>query len=312
MKSYFSTNRVLAWAFTGILTTGLFFACKKDNNNNSSTTNPPTNPVGNNQTDNQVILAGSHETQVNAIYADVFASVSSASSGQGLDSNTARIAVGDKSLQASGSCPEVSMDTYSAGVWPRTVTINYGTSCSSNSFIGVRGGIVNATFSAPLWSGNATVTVTFSNYTVNGYPVSGTVTYSGISYHATADGGLTYTQKITDGKVKLNDTTYIVYNTTKTVKQIAGGKTPVNPGDDVFSVTGNGTISSANAAGTVAYSAALSTPVALVKAWNCQYISKGQLQIVIGTVTGTIDYGDGTCDNKATITVGDKVKDITL
>ncbi|MFB6455524.1 hypothetical protein ACE38W_09665 [Chitinophaga sp. Hz27] len=307
MKSYFSTNRVLAWAFTGILTTGLFFACKKDANNNK----PSTDPVVSNQNDNQVILTAGHETQINAIYSDVFESVSSASTGQGLN----RVAVGDKSLQATatGDCPTTTLDNANPGVWPKTVTINYGSSCSSSNFVGVRGGIVNATFSAPLLSGTATVTVTFSNYTVNGYPVSGTLTYSNIIYKQNSDSAFSYSTKITDGKVKLNDTTYIVYNSTKTIQQIAGGKTAVNPGDDVYKASGSGTIAYTDAAGTTQkYVAAFSTPVALEKAWSCQWISKGQLQVVIGTVTGTLDYGDGTCDNKATITVGDKVKDITL
>ncbi|MBV8255155.1 MAG: hypothetical protein JO154_21315 [Chitinophaga sp.] len=304
MKSYFCTNRVLAWTFSSIAVTALFFACKKDAATKS------TDPVTSNQNDNKVMLAATHEGQVDVYYADVFSEVSEAAKQQGIQS-AARQSNGDAALQATTSCPSWSIDNVGPG-WPKTVSINFGTSCASALTGRVRAGVINAVFSGPLLLAGSTVTVTFDNYKVNGLPVTGKIIYTMLGYNMVANGGVKYTQQIIDGNIKLNDTVNIVYNHTKTVTQTAGGNTPANPGDDEFDTDGTGTMAYKDATGNTTATVALSTPIPLHTAWSCQYITKGQLKAVLNNLTAVIDYGNGTCDNLATITVGDKTKQITL
>jgi hypothetical protein len=41
----------------------------------------------------------------------------------------------------------------------------------------------------------------------------------------------------------------------------------------------------------------------LVKKYACEYISKGKLGVKGGLIEGTIDYGNGDCDNNFTFTL---------
>jgi hypothetical protein len=46
---------------------------------------------------------------------------------------------------------------------------------------------------------------------------------------------------------------------------------------------------------------------------NCDYIKSGKLRIKrSGKKDATVDYGDGTCDDKGTLSVGSWTKDITV
>ncbi|RAJ75707.1 hypothetical protein CLV59_109322 [Chitinophaga dinghuensis] len=303
MKSYFCTNRVLAWTFSGLAVAALFFACKKD----AGTKNPD---EASNQNDNKIMLAATHQGQVDVYYADVFSEVNEAAKQQGIQT-VARQSNGDGALQATNSCPSWGIDNVGPG-WPKTVTINFGTSCANPLTGRVRSGVITAVYSGLLFVAGSTVTVTFDNYKVNGLPVTGKIIYTVNSYSTDAKGGISFTQRIIDGGIKLNDSVNIVYNHTKTVTQTAGGATPFNPGDDEFDTNGAGNMDYKDAAGKTTATVALSTPIPLHTAWSCQYITKGQLKAVLNNLSAVIDYGNGTCDNIATITVGDKSKQITL
>ena len=51
----------------------------------------------------------------------------------------------------------------------------------------------------------------------------------------------------------------------------------------------------------------------LVKLENCNYIVEGTVEYLKdGKVAATVDFGDGTCDDKATKTVDGKTVEITL
>ncbi|SHL79645.1 hypothetical protein SAMN05444266_10520 [Chitinophaga jiangningensis] len=303
MKSYFCTNRVLAWTFTGIAITALFFACKKDAAKN-------TDPVVAEQSDKQVMAGAAYQAEVDLYYSDIFDAVS-AGAAQQIPDPSARRSEGNPALLTtpSPSCPSAYIE--GGLTWPITVNIDFGTSCSNSLNNRVRGGKIIAVFSGYLTTPGTTVKVTLQNFTINGKPVSGNILYTVTGYNKEPNGGISFTQKITDGTVKLNDSIIAVYNHTKTVKQTNGGSTIANPGDDEYDTEGTGTLVYKHTNGTNV-SISISTPVKLHTSWNCQWIRSGQLKLVTEMVAGTIDYGAGDCDNKATVTVGDKMKEITL
>ncbi|MBV7531716.1 hypothetical protein [Chitinophaga sp. sic0106] len=301
MKSYFCTNRVLAWTFTGISITALFFACKKDAAKN-------TDPVVAEQSDKQVMAGAGYQAEVDLYYSDIFDAVA-AGAAQQIPDPSARLSAGDPALQTSSSCPEVSVE--GIGAWPITVKFDFGTSCANNLNNRVRGGKISAVFSGFLTTPGTTVKVSLQNFTINGKPITGEILYTVTGFNKEVKGGISFTQKITDGTVKLNDSITAVYNHTKTVKQTNGGNTVANPGDDEYDTEGTGTLVYKHTNGTTV-SIAVSTPKPLHTSWNCQWVRSGQLKLVTEMVSGTIDYGTGDCDNKATVTVGDKVKEITL
>ena len=50
----------------------------------------------------------------------------------------------------------------------------------------------------------------------------------------------------------------------------------------------------------------------LVKANNCYWVSAGTGTLNINGLDALVDYGDGNCDNKATVTVNGQTYNITL
>jgi hypothetical protein len=50
----------------------------------------------------------------------------------------------------------------------------------------------------------------------------------------------------------------------------------------------------------------------LVKAFTCRWISKGTVKIRVNDTVGLLDYGNGDCDNEATLTVNGTSRTIKL
>ncbi len=146
------------------------------------------------------------------------------------------------------------------------------------------------------------VVYTPESYFVNDNGVSGkkTVTYSA---------PFTFSIKVENGTIKKSDGSgTITWNSDRIRKMITGFTTPLDFSDDIYEITG--TSSGINASGN---SYSFSTESPLVKAIGCQYIKSGKLKIQrSGKKDATVDYGDGTCDDKGTISVGSWTKNITL
>ncbi len=98
----------------------------------------------------------------------------------------------------------------------------------------------------------------------------------------------------------------ISYTSTRSVQ--VDTKNTTDPSDDVF------TIISGSASGKNRENRSFSVNINnITKPTNCKYITKGTVQISpSGLNTRTIDYGDGTCDDKATLTIDGNSYNITL
>lgn len=304
MKSYFSTNRVLALAITGVAIATVFFACKKDAG--------PTDTASQNQSDNNTIAASQHEAMASVAYGDLFETVATVAIAQGLYQN-ARIATnGSKALAGPTSCPVAELlDATDPNKWPKTVQIDFGDACLDRFGI-YRSGILNVTFNGPLFSPTATIVVDPSNYRRNGKLVSGRLTISAMSFDKT--NGIRYTSEITNGKLTLADTVVVSYVSKRTIKQIAGVdqvQPLLNPEDDVYSIEGTASLSYVKGPLT-GVAADFATQEPLIKTWGCNHCSKGKLKVTVDNVSGVINYGTGQCTDPITITVGDKVKEIKI
>lgn len=77
--------------------------------------------------------------------------------------------------------------------------------------------------------------------------------------------------------------------------------------DNVFSITGNRDLSFSNGFNHYAI-----VTDALRKEVSCAYFVSGQVEITRNNGSGILDYGDGTCDNLATITINGVEYEITL
>ncbi len=178
-----------------------------------------------------------------------------------------------------------------ASGFPKTITIDFGTGCTHNNVL--RSGKMIVVLSDSLRRPGATATTTFDNYYVNGFKREGTIVWTNTSTNVTRS----WSRQVTNGKVTAPSGEWWLHNGLKNVIQVEGTGTHI-PFDDIFQITGNG--STSNSAGRTRSHTILE---ALVKRNNCENIVRGRLRVDGPNHFAIIDYGNGTCDNLATISI---------
>lgn len=199
------------------------------------------------------------------------------------------------------SCATVSFNNADPNTFPKIMTIDFGTGCTTNGIL--RKGKIIATLSGKIRTAGTTISVTFDNYYVNGFKLEGTLSITNNS----GGNGLGFTTQTTNGKLTYPDASYYTHTGSHTLTQTAGAGTPLDFSDDTFSLTGSGT--TASSAGN-SLTVSITTP--LVKKLDCKNIVSGVQAFTYNTVSGTLDYGTGTCDNLATLTIGSYTQEVTL
>jgi hypothetical protein len=194
------------------------------------------------------------------------------------------------------SCAIYTLDDTIPGSYPKTLTLDFGSGCTSADGI-LRKGKLTYVFSAPILVPGATASVTFNQYVVNNYGLQGT--YS-ITNNSSDVNGISFTTQVTNGIITYPNATNYHYSHNKTYTMTAGSTTPFDITDDVYSISGNSSFSTTGGASLV-----FNATTPLVKAVSCHNVSSGVVTFVYNqAVTGTIDFGNGTCDDLATVTVG--------
>jgi len=199
------------------------------------------------------------------------------------------------------SCAEV---TVSGGAFPKTITLDFGSGCTSIDGV-LRGGKIIITLTDSVHIPGAIATMNFDNYYVNSYKVEGTITWTNTS----TPNGLSWTRAIANGKITYPGGSYYwLHVGSKTVQQTNGVTTPLNLLDDVYSITGDHTVTNPNGISRTA-----TITEALEKKVICLYVTKGKVKIQGPNHFAILDYGDGTCDKKATISIdGNTPRNISL
>lgn len=176
--------------------------------------------------------------------------------------------------------------------FPKTIVIDFGTACTYNG--NTRSGKINITLSDSLRKSGSVAVMTFTNYIINGYKLEGTHTWTNTSVSP----GRSWTHRVENGKVTVvTSGRYWTHSGLRTVVQTAGVSTYTRI-DDVFSITGNHNVTnSANV------SRDITVLEALQKKTACANIDKGKLKVQGPNHYAIIDFGDGTCDNLATLSI---------
>ena len=179
-----------------------------------------------------------------------------------------------------------------ASGFPKTIVIDFGTSCTHNGI--TRSGKINILLTDSVRKSGSQATMTFTNYFVNLYKIEGTYTWTNTSTANTRS----WTRVTTSGKITAPDARYWLHEGSRTVTQTAGVGTPT-PTDDIFSIfPGTHTVTnSASISRTCTILEALQRKVA------CANIDKGKIKVQGPNHFATIDFGDGTCDNLATLSI---------
>ncbi|MGL2994126.1 hypothetical protein [Flavobacterium sp. TSSA_36] len=192
-----------------------------------------------------------------------------------------------------GACAAISIDNVSPTIFPKVITVDFGTGCTVNNI--TRKGKLKITLSGLVSTPKSTMKIERENYFVNGMKIEGTIVYVN---ETTTPNVPQWSRTITNGKLTHVDGTIYYNSGTHTIKQTEGVATPLLITDNTYEmVSGNHEVSTEN--GT---KVTLSVIEPLVKKYSCSYISKGKLKVKSTLLNGTIDYGNGDCDNKLTFT----------
>ncbi len=200
-----------------------------------------------------------------------------------------------------GDFPDVSIDTAASG-YPVTITIDYGDSTVLHNGR-VLSGVVTIIITAEKNTDGAQKIINY-NGKIDSVAVSGTetATFSGDNNTArknTIVSNVTFT---------LDNGTVLVRKGTTVHEWLEGLATPLDFSDDKIQKTGSISITSST---NDEWAKTISSP--LIRLGTCRYYVMGTVEYLLNNnVIATLDYGDGTCDTTAVLTVGDEQIEIVL
>jgi len=183
------------------------------------------------------------------------------------------------------------------------IFINFGTGCTDPRGR-VRKGTIKIEFKGRRFLPGSTVITTFLDYYVDGIKIEGTRSLTNTSANETAPVTFAITE---DGKVTWPDGTFATRVATRT----RTWNRTVNPTGDSWTVTGSAT--GLNRRGR---EYTMTITKALVYKRECAITKKvfmaveGTKELTCDGKKVTIDYGNGDCDNKVTITINGRSKEV--
>jgi hypothetical protein len=177
-----------------------------------------------------------------------------------------------------------------------TITVDFGpTNCTCSDGRDRRGKII-INFTGAYRDSGSVHTITFDNYYQNDNKIEGTKTVTNMGHNSS---GQPYFSIMVSGTITKTDGTTILTNSSRVRTWTAGYATPFNWTDDVYMITGSGTIT--RPAGVVNVS--ISSPLEIHL--DCRWIEAGTIVYTLPSgLTRTMNYGTTpVCDNSATVTL---------
>ncbi len=200
------------------------------------------------------------------------------------------------------SCATVTLNNSDPGTFPKIMTLDFGTGCTGFDGLTRKGKII-ATLSGPIRTAGTSITISFDNYSVNDFKLEGEFSITNNS----GGNGLSFTTQTTNGKLTYpGGAIYYTHSGNHTLTQTAGAGTPSFL-DDNFSLTGTGTTSSS-----LGNNLTVNITTPLLKKATCANVVSGMEQFTYNNINGSLDFGDGSCDNLATLTIGSYHQTVTL
>ncbi len=281
---------LLAFSLIGAIT---FTGCKKEESITPLTTTE-TNPVELAATQEATAEDAATEAQYDDVF-NITASMNRSEVGEdlGVSANVSGLfELGSTSSTNSARCFTITVVPNIPNVFPKTVTIDFGTGCRGRDGKYRKGKIVSI-YSNRMVVPTAKVSTTFIGYHVDSFNIEGT--------HITENTSTLNMQgwkvKVIDGKItNTNSNRWRKWNSVKDVLQITGNGTPNFPLDDSYKIDGAATGS--NSGG---HTWASLITESLIKKFACPWIVQGKVRLTRDGRTALLDYGNGNCDNQAII-----------
>ncbi len=205
-----------------------------------------------------------------------------------------------------GGCATVTVDSLAAPA--KTITVNFGTTnCLSNDGRYRRGALV-FTFSGKYKDSATVITVKPVNYFVDDNQITGTKSITNKGHNSANH--LVYEISANIQIIKPNGGGTITWNSTRQREWTAGEST-LTWNDDMYSITGSA--SGTSATGTT-FTSQITTALVRNMAIGCRrhFVSGVIDHTPAGKPTRTLNYGNGACDDLATVTINGITYNIVL
>ena len=305
MKTANYLRLVTAVLFTSVI----ILSCKKDESETLSE-----------QEEQQSSLTASEsEAESEAIFNSIFDDVMGTNNevglaGTGIFGGAAQTDIGiaarPGNVDSLPACLTITVTRPTAAPFPVRIELDFGTGCFIRGHM--RSGKIITEYTNRLIFPNASATTVFQNYKIDSISVQGT---HKITNTSTAN-QRQFTVQVRNARLTRPNGNYSEWNRDRVITQIEGLGTPELHFDDVFSITGH-------ASGTINRNGLVSTwesiiVAPLIKRFNCRWIVKGEVKIIRRNQSsnspwiGFLNYGQGVCDNIATLTINGNTHQITL
>jgi len=209
--------------------------------------------------------------------------------------------------------------------FPVIITVTFPQSGCMGPDGRVRRGQIKTVYTNRLMIPGAESVTTFLNYSVDSVTVGGTYRIKNIvdpvqimifppQYNHK------WLVTVVGGRLGYPNGSLVEWNSTKTIEQIEGSHTPILR-DDVFKITGHANGASVrviwgSSTSVIVWSSEIIEP--LIRKNTCRWIVKGKIRTVRRNLSNTspwvavLDFGDGRCDNLATLNINGNIRTITL
>ncbi len=197
------------------------------------------------------------------------------------------------------SCATITHDSING-----ILTIDFGSGCVGRDGRTRSGAIIITHTGGRYFDPGSSRVVTFNNYYVDGRHVEGT--RSVINNGFNASGNMTWTITATNMRITRPDGTWHEWNDQRTREMTAGygDSLWIN---DIYLINGSGSGTNSNGG------SATSTITNLLRDHSCHWIVSGIIEFTPASrPTRTIDFGNGTCDDVATVTLNGNTRTIHL
>ncbi len=180
----------------------------------------------------------------------------------------------------------------------RIIKLDFGSGCTDTFGI-FRSGIIRIQLSDSIRNYGSTATVTFDNFHIKRFKKAGSIIWTNLTPNNSFN-SRTWRRQVQN--VEITDTTdgrNWLHNSNKTITQYEGVASPRYRFDDKYKIyDGSGSVTNSN--GTTRNTTILDT---LFKSFLCPHIDKGSIKIERSSHFVVLNYGNGNCDNIATVTL---------
>jgi hypothetical protein len=214
--------------------------------------------------------------------------------------NMADIAYSTSAANFNGCQPAITHDTNL-----NVIVIDFGAECKEADHLTRKGRII-INYTRNYFDSGSTKTILFDNYTYNNMRMTG---YNIIENRGVGiNGRIYFSIAIKDTLFMQGDAGYISRLSERSRTWIEGAGSPLSFADDVFDITGSGSLKRANN-----YYCDVNILDKLRMTGDCKYIRSGLMQTIPKDGDSrVINFGSGNCDDDATLDVKGKNFEIKL